>query len=341
MVDANRPGVKTGQGAPIRDTRPAWRAAWRAFGAVLALMAPNAYGQAYPSGRTTLVIPIAPSLAFSVVIRQLADQIQAKTGQPIVFDYVIGADGTLGPPKVKRAKPDGYTIGLTYANPMTVNPYVEKEQRYDPLKDFTYITMLTRHGVLYVANNNFAANTIQDLVAMAKAKPNTVKIASAGVSARVWILQLEEAAGIRFFEIPYKSGADYAVALMSGDADIAGSTVGSQIGLIKGGKLKPIFIGSRSRSPMLPETPSISEVYPNAEMISWYALYAPAGTPQDRIDWLYREWTAAVKDPQMVEKIQTTFGYEVVGSTPQELLDQIKREIPITQRLAKERNLSE
>jgi tripartite-type tricarboxylate transporter receptor subunit TctC len=326
---------------PWRRLRVGCRAACRVACAVLAAAALQAHAQAYPSGRTTLVMPIAPSLAFSVAIRQMADQIQQKTGQPIIFDYVIGADGTLAPPHVKRAKPDGYTIGLTYANPMTVNPYVDKEPRYDPLKDFAYISMLTRHGVLYVAGNNFAANTIQELVAMAKARPNTVKVASAGLSARLWILQLEDAAGIRFFEVPYKSGADYAVALMAGDADIAGSTVGSQIGLIKGGKLKPLFIGSRKRSPMLPDTPSITEVYPNAEMISWYALYAPAGTPQDRIDRLYREWTAAVKDPQMVEKMQTVFGYEVVASTPQELVDQIKREIPITQRLAKDRNLSE
>ena len=301
----------------------------------------HAQAQAFPARPMTVVIPLSPSTAFYIAMRQMADQIQQKTGKAVVFDIAVGAGGTLSPQKIKRAEPDGYTIGLTYAAPLTVNPYVEKEPRYDPLKDFAYITMLTRHGILFVAGPKVPANNVQELIALAKAKPNGVKVAEGATGSRIGLLALAEAAGVQFFDVPYKSSAEFDTALLSGDVDVALSTVGTELGQIRGGRTKALFIGSRNRSPLLPNVQSVSEVYPNVEVISWYALFAPAGTPSDRIDWLHREWTAALKDPKIVERMQTVFGYEIVASTPQEVLDQIKRETPINSRIAKQYGIAE
>lgn len=307
----------------------------------LGIASPHAFGQAYPAKATTLVLPLSSSTGIYVALRQMADLIQAKSGKPIVLDTAVGAGGTLGPPRVKRADPDGYTIGLTYAAPMTINPYIEKEQRYDPLKDFSYISMLTRHGILFVAGSQVPANNIQEFIALAKAKPGAVKLGQGATGSRIGLLQIQEAAGVRFMDVPYKSSAQFDAALLSGEVDVVLSTVGTELGTIRSGRAKALFIGSRNRSPLLPNTQSISEVYPNVEVISWYGLFAPAGTPQDRIDWLYREWTGALKDPKIVERMQTTFGYEIVGSTGPELLEQIKREIVSNSRIVKQYNLAE
>jgi tripartite-type tricarboxylate transporter receptor subunit TctC len=310
-------------------------------GAATSVVMAVAHGQAFPAKSMTLVVPLSPNTAIYVALRQMADQIQQQTGRAILFDLAVGANGTLGPQRVKRADPDGYTIGLTYAAPMTVNPFVEKEPRYDPLKDFTYITMLTRHGILFVGGPKVPANNLQELIALARAKPESVKMGEGATGSRIGMLALGEAAGVRFFDVPYKSSAEFDTALLSGDVDVVLSTVGTELGQIKSGRTKALFIGSRNRSPLLPNVQSISEVYPEVEVISWYGLYAPSGTPTDRIDWLYKAWTAALKDPKIVERMQTTFGYEIVASTPQELLDQVKREIPVSSRIAKQYHISE
>ena len=315
-----------------------WASAVMALGAVM----PNAWAQTYPAKAITVVLPIGPNTAFFVALRQMADQMQEKIGKPIIFETAIGASGTLAPARVKRAEADGHTIGLTFSWPMTVDPYVRKEQPpYDVLKDFSYITMLTRHGVLFVAGAKVPANTVQELIALAKAKPGTVKVGVGATGSRVGLYLLQDATGVQFFDVPYKSSADFPAALLSGEIDLAMSTAGTEIGMIRSGRTKAMFIGSRNRSSLLPSTQSITEVYPNVEIISWYGLYAPTGTPQDRITWLHREWTTAIKDPKIVEKMQTIFGYEIVASTPQEMLDQIKREIPESVRIGKQYKFSD
>ena len=305
------------------------------------LMSAQATAQAYPARPITLVLPLSTNTGIYVALRQMADLIQAKTGKTIVLDTAVGAGGTLGPQRVKRAEPDGYTIGMTYAAPMTINPFIEKEPRYDPLKDFTYISWLTRHGILFVAGAQVPANNLQELIALAKAKPGDVKLGQGATGSRIGLLQLQEAAGVKFLDVPYKSSAEFDKAMLAGEVDVILSTVGTELGQIKSGKAKALFIGSRNRSPLLPNVQSISEVYPNVEVISWYGLMAPAGTPQDRIDWLHREWIAALKDPKIMERMQTTFGYEIVAGTGPELLEQIKREIAANGRIIKQYNLSE
>jgi tripartite-type tricarboxylate transporter receptor subunit TctC len=104
--------------------------------------------------------------------------------------------------------------------------------------------------------------------------------------------------------------------------------------------MKGIFIGSRNRSPLLPNVQSISEVYPNVEIVSWYTLFAPAKTPADRIEWLHREWTGALKDPKIADRMQNSFGYDIIASRPQDVIEQIKREIPVNSRIIREYKLT-
>jgi tripartite-type tricarboxylate transporter receptor subunit TctC len=309
--------------------------------AALWAVAGGAAAQAFPSKTVTVVMPIATSTAFYIAIRQMADLIQTKTGRSIVLEPVIGASGTLAPARVKRSEPDGHTIGLTWAAPLTLNPVLSKDQPYDPLKDFAYIAMLTKHGIFMVAGAQFGPNNLQELVALAKAKPGTVRFGQAAAGSRIGAIQIEEASGAKFLEVPYKSSAQSEIAALSGEIDFFATTAGTAMGQIKAGKMKGLFIGSKNRSPLHPNVPSVAETFPDLEIVSWYALYAPAGTPADRIEWHHREWIAALKDPKIAAQMQNTFGYDIVAAPGSAVLEQVKRELPIHARIVKQHNISE
>jgi tripartite-type tricarboxylate transporter receptor subunit TctC len=329
---------RTRQLSPLRGASCALGAAFAAFAVQFA---PNASAQAFPSKTVTMVVPIATSTAFYIAIRQMADQIQTKTGRNIVLEPVLGASGTLAPARVKRSEPDGHTIGLTWAAPLTLNPVLSKDQPYDPLKDFSYIAMLTRHGIFFVAGAQFAPNNLQELIAAAKAKPGTVRFGQAAAGSRVGAIQLEEAAGVKFLEVPYKSSGQSEIAALAGEIDFFATTAGSAMGQIKAGKMKGLFIGSKNRSSLHPNVASVSETFPDLEIVSWYALYAPAGTPADRVDWHYREWVGALKDPKNAERMQNTFGYDVIAGPGSAVLEQVRRELPIHARIVKQHNITE
>jgi tripartite-type tricarboxylate transporter receptor subunit TctC len=311
------------------------------FAMLLAAVATNAFPQTFPSRPITVVMPIPATTAFYVMMRQMADEIQAKTGKSIVLDPTIGADGTLAPARVRRTEADGHTIGLTWDGPLTINPSLPTGTDYDPLRDFDYITLLTRLGTFFAASPQAPFNTIQELVAYAKARPGAVKFGRASTNPRLFMLQLEEAAGVKFLDVPYKSNVQTAPAVMVGEVDIISTTAGSVVAHVQAGKMKGLFIGSRERSPLHPNTQSISEVYPNLEFSSWYGLYAKRGTPADAIAWHHREWTAALKNPKIAERMEKTFGYIVVAGSPQQMADQVRRELPLYKQLLTKYPMSE
>ena len=308
--------------------------------AALAGFATDASSQAFPSKNINLIMPLPASSTYTVLLRAMGDLIQQKTGKAVVMDPTIGADGTLAPQKLARAEADGHTISLVWAAPMTLNPHITKEIGYDPLRDFAPITMLTRHGQFFVAHPSFQANNLREFIALAKANPGAVKVGTAGTGSKIGLIQLSEAAGIKLLEVPYKSPGQMDPAVMSGEVDVVVYTVGATIGYVRSGKVKPLFIGTKNRSPIAPDVKSMSEDIPNFEMVSWFALIAPAKTPPERIEWLNREWNAALKDPKIADRMQNALGYDIVAGTPQDLGNQIKAELPVFARIVKEYNLA-
>jgi tripartite-type tricarboxylate transporter receptor subunit TctC len=314
-------------------------AARAALCAVLLAASTSAFSQAFPSKNITLIMPLPASSTYTVLLRAMGDMIQQKTGKPIVMDPAIGADGTIAPQKLARAEPDGHTISLVWAAPMTLNPHIQKDIGYDPVRDFAPITMLTRHGQFFVAHPGFPANNLREFIALAKAKPGTIKVGTAGTGGKVGLIQLSEATGVKLLEVPYKSPGQMDPAVMSGEVDVVVYTVGATIGYVRSGKVKPLFIGSKNRSPLAPDVKSMSEDIPNFEMVSWFALIAPAKTPADRIEWLNREWNAALKDPKIADRMTNGLGYDIVAGSPQDLANQIKAELPMYERIVKEHGI--
>jgi tripartite-type tricarboxylate transporter receptor subunit TctC len=314
-------------------------AAHAALCAALLAASASAFAQSFPSKNITLIMPLPASSTYTVLLRAMGDMIQQKTGKPVVMEPTIGADGTLAPQKLARAEPDGHTISLVWAAPMTLNPHIQKDIGYDPLRDFAPVTLLTRHGQFFVAHPSFPANNLREFIALAKAKPGSVKVGTAGTGGKVGLIQLSEAAGVKLLEVPYKSPGQMDPAVMSGEVDVVVYTVGATIGYVRSGKVKPLFIGSKNRSPLAPDVKSMSEDIPNFEMVSWFALIAPAKTPADRIEWLNREWNAALKDPKIADRMTNALGYDIVAGTPQDLANQIKAELPVYARIVKEHNI--
>jgi tripartite-type tricarboxylate transporter receptor subunit TctC len=309
--------------------------------AALAGLSNGASAQGYPSRTINLVMTVGPNTAYYHLVRQMADQIQAKTGVAIVFDPVLGANGNLGPAKVKRSEPDGYTLALTFASPLTMNPLLWKDKLYDPLKDFAYVTLLTQHGIAFLARPGFAPNNLTETIAFAKANPEMAKVGIASTAGLVGLLQIEDAAGVKFFKVPYKTSGQFDAAILSGEIDMIYQSAATSLGLLKAGRMKALFIGSSKRSPILPNVQSISEVLPNIEVGSWYGLIAPAGTPAERVNWHVREWGAVIKDPKIAERLVNGEGYEIVASTPQALAEQVQRELAANQRTIEKYNIRE
>jgi tripartite-type tricarboxylate transporter receptor subunit TctC len=309
---------------------------------VLALLFSTvANAQAFPSRTITVLTPIPPGNSYQIALRQMADTIQQRTGATIIMEPAVGANGIIPLQKLARAEADGYTLAICWAAPLTLNPHISPDIGYDPLRDFAPVMMITRHGIPFFALASSPVNNVRDLVALAKAKPGQVKIGYGGTGSRVGIIQLAEAAGVQFLEVPYKSPAQQSPALLSGEVDILVHALSEQIGLIQAGKVKSIFIGSKNRSPMIPNVASITEVYPNVEIGSWFAVMAPAKTPADRISWHNREWNAALKDPKIIDRMQNTFGYEVIGGAPRVVTDQVAAESPVYARIVKANNIKE
>jgi tripartite-type tricarboxylate transporter receptor subunit TctC len=304
-------------------------------------VAADCNAQPFPAKPVTIQMPTPAGSTFDVILRRMLDSYTARTGRPFVLNPAIGGLGTIAPASLLRAEPDGHTIALTYAAPMTLSPLIMSPAPYDPLRDFAPVSLMTRHGILFVANPKFPASTLAETIALAKAKPRGVSVGFTGSGARVGIILLGSAAGVEFLEVPYKGSDQHQTAAISGSIDSASSTVGLALENIRAGKLKPLFIGSRSRSPLLPNVASISETYPGVEAVSWYALVAPAKTPADRIAWLNREFNAAIRDPKVVDLITNQLAYEIVASTPDELTRVMKAELAINAKVVKEHNIQE
>ncbi len=260
------------------------------------------------------------------------------TGATLVVNPMPGGLGTLAPSSLLRSPADGQTVALIFAAPLTLTPQSMKTPPYDPLKDLAPVTMLTRHGLTYLANPQFPPNNVAELIAFARANPGKVTVGFAGGGSQAHMLQISSATGVTFLGVPYKSSAAFMQGLLAGEVNIAIQTPGDALELLKSGKVKGLFIGSRNRSAKMPNVPSITETYPDLEGVSWFGVVARAGTPRDRIDWLNREFNISVRSPRVQAQIDQ-MAYETVAGSPDDMSAIIKREIAIYTKIVKDYNI--
>ncbi len=282
----------------------------------------------YPNKPINFIVPYGAGGSADSRSRQLAQKMSLLLKQPIVIDNKPGAGGNIGTEFIARAAPDGYTIGMGNFAPMAVNKTLFGNLRYDPEVDLSPVMLIEKGPLVLVVNPNSPYKTIGDIVAAAKAKPDTLTFSSGGIggSHQLSAELFELNAGISMIHVPYKSGSAALTDLMAGNVDIMFDQMYSAVPNIKGDKLRPIAITSKKRSPLLPNIPSFAELgYPKVEVLNWQGLIVPKGTPKAIIDKLNIAANEALKDPG-IREIMLSQGNEIGGGSPAEFATLIKSE---------------
>jgi tripartite-type tricarboxylate transporter receptor subunit TctC len=289
---------------------------------MLAALLPVAHAaqSGYPDKPIKFVVPFPPGGLTDRIARSLAEKMQESMGQPVVVENKAGAGATIGSDFVARAQPDGYTILLGAHATHAINASLMKLP-YDPAKDFEPISLLaTVPNMLLVPPTN-PAKSVSDLIAQAKAKPGKLTYTSAGIGTSGHIAgeMLASMAGVKLLHVPAKGPAQAVQDALGGHVDILFDSTALSLPLVNTGKLKALAVTSLERSPAVPNLPTLSEAgVKGYEVLLWFALYAPAGTPAPIVQRLHQETVKAFADPKLRESFVKD-GVTVVAGTPDEL----------------------
>jgi len=283
-------------------------------------------GQAYPARPIRIVVPFPPGGASDVTARMLADKFASSWGANVVVDNRTGASGIIGTDIVAKAAPDGYTLGFV-ALSFAINPSIHKLP-YDANRDFTYITVVASNPLALVVNNNVPANSVKELIDLARAKPDALSFASSGtgtsphMSAELFKLL----AGVQILHVSYKGSTAAHPDLLGGRVSMMFDPVAAILPHIKAGRVRALGVTSKNRSAELPDAPPIADAVPGYESTSWVLIMGPAKIPAAIADRLHKETVRALAFPDVKERL-ARMGSDVVGSSPQEARTFIRAEL--------------
>ena len=315
-------------------TKLAWGLALTsvAAGSVYGAQAPDAAN--YPTKPIRLIVPQAPGGSNDIWARYFGSQLAERLGRQVVVDNRAGADGIIGTDLVAKANPDGYTLLMT-STAFVMNPAVFRLP-YDPVKDFDWAVMLGTGPVVITVNANLPVKTLQDLIALGKSKPNYLTIASAGGFMHFVSAMFKSRAGLDATIVLYKGGAPALIDVISGQAQLAISTLVTVSPHLKSGKVRGLAVGSPKRSKALPELPTSAEAgLPGYEAEIWWAWSTRAGTPSSVLHKLNAEMAVIQKSPE-TEKRFALEGAEVVVRSPAEIRAMIPKDIAKWTKVAQE-----
>lgn len=285
------------------------------IGLAAALLAPigSAFADTYPARPVSLVVPFPPGGQTDVVGRLIANQLSKALGQPFVVENRPGVNGSLASDMVARATPDGYTLVIGGPGTHAMNQLVNANVRYDARKDFTHIAMLSRAPMLLVAAPQFKANTVAELIALAKAKPNSLNVALTGIgsSSHMTTELFKQTTGIALNSVPYKGDVPAMTDLIGGQLDLLFVPATSAVTFVQGGKLKALAVAGSQRLESLPNTPTMAEAgQPRIVNYSWTSLQGPPGMPADIVQRLNKACQEILKQPEVIAQLAK------INSTP-------------------------
>jgi len=281
----------------------------RRYAVVLACSIPmlaHAAEPAFPTKPIRIVVPIAPGGSTDYLARLLGTKLGERISQPVVIDNRPGAGGNIGTDLVAKAPADGYTVVAANVSSVAINQSLYKKMPYDPIKDLAPITLLAVFPNVIVVNRSFPAKTLKELIALAKAKPNSLTFASAGNGSSTHLSPelLNTMAGIQMRHVPYKGGGPALIAVLSGEVSMYFSSVVAAAPQIQGGKLHAIAVTSPKRWPLLPDVPTVAEAgLPKYEALNWIGLLAPARTPPALLDWWNKHATTILREKDVAAQL--------------------------------------
>ena len=302
----------------------------QAAGAAVGLPAWVQAQDKYPSKVITWICPYAAGGNADNRSRQVARVMGPLLGQTIIVDNKAGGGGNIGTAAIAKAAPDGYTIGMGNFAPLAVNHALFKKLSFDPFTEIVPIMLIERGPLVLMVRNDAPYKSVKDIVAAATAAPGKLSYASGGIGGTHHLsgALFEHTAGIDMIHAPYRSGAAGATDLMGGQVQMMFEQMYAAMPSIKGGKLRALAITSKSRSPLLPEVPTMGEAgYPAVEVLNWQGLIGPKGLPADIVKLLNQAGNKALQDPELRE-IMLSQGNEIGGGTPEAFAALIKSEAP-------------
>lgn len=286
----------------------------------LASLAPlSALANTYPDKPVRIIVGYPPGGASDIVARMVAQELETKNKQSFIVENKPGVGGMLSLSTVSKSPPDGYILGLGVSGTLVTGPHLQKNALYDPKTDFAPIAMVAKVPMVLLAGPSFKPQTVQDLIKAAKSQPDSITFASGAQAFELAMQLLNSKAGIKVTSVSYKGGAAAALDVIGGRAAIMIDSIGAQQANIKDGKLRPIAVMDSTRSPVLPNVPTMIEAgVPGYEAVGWIALLAPKGTPQPIVDKLSQQITEIVKTPAFSDKLKS-LGFEPAASTAKQL----------------------
>jgi tripartite-type tricarboxylate transporter receptor subunit TctC len=284
----------------------------------------------YPMRPVTLIVAFTPGGPSDVLARILGKRLHELFGQPFVIDNRPGAAGNIAAEVVANAAPDGYTLLMGNNSILATNASLYKKLGYDPQRDFAPISLIGSQANILVVNPSVPANSMQELIALARASPGKLNFASSGHGAAAHLAGelFKTEAKVDIVHVAYKGAAPALHDVVAGHVHMMFATAASVVSLIRDGKVRPLAVSTPKRSAVLPDIPTVAELgIPGFDATTWHGLVAPAGVSKEVIGTLHFGVVTALNDPA-VRKSLLDLGVDIVGSTPQEFDTYIKAEIP-------------
>jgi tripartite-type tricarboxylate transporter receptor subunit TctC len=286
--------------------------------AAACLFAAPSFAQ-YPNKPIRVVVPFPAGSATDTITRILGQSVSAAMGQTVVVDNKAGADGAIAGAEVVKAAPDGYTLLMATNSPMAVAPAMKKVPPYDPVSDFTPITDIGRYTFFLYVNADQPYKTFRDMVAYAKANPGKINYATGNTTGIMSFGQMNALAGVEMTHVPYKGEPQAVTDIIAGRVQLLWATPTTGLAHLKDGKLRALATNLKSRSSLLPDVPTMTEVgIPQYSVVSWAGLYGPAKLPREIQLRLNKEFHDAMKRPEVVAQMEKQ-AFQMTPSTPEEL----------------------
>lgn len=297
----------------------------------------------YPDRPVRAIVTFVPGGPTDNVVRFLANGLSQKWNQTVVVENKGGAGGLIGAAEIAKARPDGYTFGLLVTG-HTIQPSMQSKIPYDVTKDFAPITIVNRAPKLVLARADFPANNLQELIALSKTSPEghgAYGTSGVGSMAHLAMEQVNQLTGAKFVHVPYKGGSATLSDLLGGQLPLAVLDLASVLPHVQSGKLKVIAVTGSKRSHLFPDLETIVESVPSFEAVEWFGLAAPAGTPPEIVEKISADVRELLQTDQAKQTYINELGWELVGSTPQEMQDFIEQQVIFWKTITEKANLSQ
>jgi tripartite-type tricarboxylate transporter receptor subunit TctC len=300
-----------------------------------------ATAQTYPTKPVKFIVPFAPGGATDISARILGQKLGEMWGQTIVVENRGGAAGNIGGAEAAKATPDGYTLFFTSGSVVTANEHIYPNMPFNPARDFVAVTNVVRGPQVIAVPANSPYQSLQDLLAAAKANPGKLNYGHAGVGSQTHLAaeNFLYTAKVDMQHVPYKGEGPAVADLVAGQINMATPNLAASINFITQGRLRALAVTSRERAPQLPNVPAVAEVLPGFENYGWFGIVAPAGTPKDILDKVYRDSVKALDSPEMRGRFFVQ-GMSIVANSPADFEKAMRDERARWATVVKERNIS-